>query len=198
MLSIWEIHPVLVHFPIALLLTGMILDLYAGWYRRTQMLPTATGLLIAGLLSGVVAAGFGLVAYDTIPAHTDESHRWMHWHLGAAVSTLTLFAIGIMGRKLNTPRVPTWTRVLTGLGTVALLYTGYLGGSLVYRFGTGVDPSILAQTVKGGHSHGEGAGKPQEAMSPDVPGSRQPMGAPSPSPAAPQGQSHSSGEAHAH
>jgi len=29
-MNIWELHPAFVHFPIALLLSGVVLDLY-GW-----------------------------------------------------------------------------------------------------------------------------------------------------------------------
>jgi uncharacterized membrane protein len=74
----WEIHPALVHFPIALLLCGVALDLYAWWRQRADWERIATGLLVAGVLAGVVAALSGFLAWWTIPSsHTEEAHILM-------------------------------------------------------------------------------------------------------------------------
>lgn len=156
-MAIWEIHPALVHFPIAFLLAGVVLDLYAIGCRRPDLVPVASRLLIAGLITGFLAVGSGLVAYGTVPTHTDESHRRMLWHLGAAVVTLAVFMLGILGRSVAAPRVPRWTRVVTIAGSLVLLVTAYLGGTLVFKYGTGVDPSLLSPGRPPGSGSSPGA-----------------------------------------
>ena len=88
----WELHPMLVHFPITLLLGGVALDLYARWRGRPNLLPTVRGMLVAGVVTGVFAALAGLLAFFTVPAHTEEAHRLMYWHLGVQSAALALFA----------------------------------------------------------------------------------------------------------
>lgn len=87
----WEFHPILVHFPIAFLLAGVVLDLVALRRPRETCTRSAGGLLLAGMISGRLAALDGLVAFFTVPAHTDEAHGLMYWHLGIGLACLLLF-----------------------------------------------------------------------------------------------------------
>jgi uncharacterized membrane protein len=59
----WEVHPSVVHFPIALLQGGVALALYACWRRREPLARAATGLLVAALA--------GLLAFFPVPAHAE-------------------------------------------------------------------------------------------------------------------------------
>src|SRR6266542_897509 len=74
----WELHPALVHFPLALLLSGVVLDLYAWWRGRPGQLRAVAGLLVAGVVTGLVAALAGVLAFFTVPAHTAAAHRLMY------------------------------------------------------------------------------------------------------------------------
>ncbi len=150
-MALWEFHPALVHFPIAFLLGGIVLDLAAWWRGREGWAQAATGLLIAGVASGVVAAGAGLLAFWTVPAHTEGAHKWMWWHLGLAATALVLFA-GITFARWRR-RATAVARVIGLAGALMLLVAAYLGGMIVYHGGAGIDPSLLAPEVRGGHSH---------------------------------------------
>ncbi len=44
----WELHPMLVHFPIAFLLGDVVLLLWASWRPTEVRHRTASGLLLAG------------------------------------------------------------------------------------------------------------------------------------------------------
>lgn len=88
----WEIHPAFVHFPLGLLLAGVALDFYAWWRGRQELVGIAYGLLVAGILTGVLAALSGFPAFFTLPpSHTEEAHILMYWHLGLQVAALAGF-----------------------------------------------------------------------------------------------------------
>lgn len=88
----WEIHPAVVHFPIAFLVGGVVLDLFGR--HSESAVATATYLLLAGLATGAVAAATGVVSYYTVPSnHTEQAHQRIFWHIGAMVTAVILFAV---------------------------------------------------------------------------------------------------------
>ncbi|MBY0524735.1 MAG: hypothetical protein K2R98_15125 [Gemmataceae bacterium] len=150
----WEIHPALNHFPIAFLLAGVALDLYAGWRAKAHLMPTATGLLVAGVLTGWVTALAGLLAFWTVPAHTGRAHDLMYWHLGIQAASLLLFAWAAWVRWRGWSVPPSIAIRAIGLVAAVLLSVGSaVGGYIVYHGGAGVDPELLAPAVRGSHSH---------------------------------------------
>ena len=154
-MNVWEIHPALVHFPIALLLSAIALDVFAWWRPNDLLNRVATGLLIAGVVAGWLAANFGLLAFYTVPAHTHEAHHLMFWHIGAAVSTLLLFTWLALVRWFHRMEPITRSRRIVGLvAATFLMTTGALGGHIVYHGGAGVEPELLAESVREAHSHG--------------------------------------------
>ena len=152
---VWEIHPATVHFPIALLLAGVALDLYAWWHGRQELLRVAHGILLAGVLTGVLAALSGLLAFYTLPpTHTEEAHTIMYWHLWLQVAALAVFAAVVLARWRLRQRAPAGVLRITGLVAAGLLVVAsYLGGHLVYRGATGIDPSLLSPALREGHHH---------------------------------------------
>ena len=163
LLPVWEIHPATVHFPIALLLAGVAMDLYAWWRGRQELLRVAHGILVAGVLAGLLAALSGFLAFLTLPpTHTEEAHTLMYWHLGLQVAALVAFASVVLARWRLRQRAPAGVLRTTGLVAAGLLVVGsYLGGHLVYRGAAGIDPSLLSPALREGHHHdGEAHGHP--------------------------------------
>lgn len=132
------IHPVLVHFPIALLLSATIADLawVAGLTTNTQV---AAVMMAGGLAGGLLAMGAGMVDF----ARLDEAvvpHAVRHmtvvglaW-LGYGIA-LYLRRDSLSGNNV----VETPTLVLSIVSALVLAFGGWLGGRLVYTFGAGVD-----------------------------------------------------------
>jgi uncharacterized membrane protein len=150
----WEIHPALNHFPIAFLVGGVALDLYAWWRGRPSLVQVATGLLIAGLLTGVLTALAGLLAFFTVSGHTEEAHWLMYWHMGIQAAALLLFAWSAWERWRNLAAAPTPAgRLVACLAAVLLLVGSGIGGYLVYHGGAGVKPELLAPAARD-HEHG--------------------------------------------
>lgn len=69
-----RLHPVSVHFPIALLLTAVLAEGIAWWLRRDQWMLLVRFLVVLGALSSVPAALFGWFA--DFPAAADRLYRF--------------------------------------------------------------------------------------------------------------------------
>jgi uncharacterized membrane protein len=141
-MRVWELHPAVVHFPIAFLLGGVVLDLFG---RHSEAAVTAaTYLLLAGIATATVAAATGVVAYYSVPGnHTEQAHQRIYWHIGAMVVAFVMFAVVCLVRWQHPSVVSPAIRGV-GIGAAAiLLFGGYVGGKLVYHGGLGIDPAIL-------------------------------------------------------
>jgi len=154
-MELWEIHPALVHFPIAFFFGGVLLDLYA-WWRREDLARPATGLLLAGVVTGALTALAGVLAFYTVPStHTEEAHRLVLWHIGLAVTMFVLFTLAAIVRWRRQPASPSApTRVLGLIAAVVLLAASALGGRIVYHGGMGIEPAIMASHLRE-HSRGD-------------------------------------------
>ena len=159
-MPLWEIHTSLVHFPIALLLSAVALDLYAAWRRQVGLARVATGLIVAGVLLGLLTGLAGSLAFFTAPdTHTEEAHHRVYWHLGLALGSVVLFAVAALVRWRSWAVLPSGGIVLLGVIAGGLLIAaGYLGGDVVYHGGWGITPGILSPELREGHHHGESHG----------------------------------------
>jgi uncharacterized membrane protein len=151
-IELWEIHPMLVHFPIAYLLGAVVLDVVArtrGWELDREV----TGLFVAGAAIGWLAASAGLLAFFIVPAHTAEAHRLMYWHAAIQVTSLGVFSWIAWARwrgRGDRSRLPSvWLGCLVAL---TLMIGSGIGGYMVYHGGAGIEPSLLDQRLLG-HSH---------------------------------------------
>ena len=153
MISIALIHPMLVHFPIVLLITAFAIDIIVLSIKKDltsrQCLPMiALSSLILGTLAAGLAAIFGDIAFDKavslgFPSGPIETHETL------ALITITVFGLYCLWRLLALwRRYPLrgligWVSVLPGMaGVVLLIITAYYGGELVYHFGVNVATSV--------------------------------------------------------
>lgn len=133
------LHPALVHFPIAAWSLATLGD-WAGVLVSLPWLQQTTAVLLAaGLALGLLAATAGFWELLKLPAgHPAE--RTAYLHMSLALGSWCLYAgslfLRIDHRQLVAPSsTALW---LSGLGLLALLATGGLGGHLVYHHGVGV------------------------------------------------------------
>ncbi len=141
-----NIHPVLVHFPIALLVTAAVLDL-AGWLlrRNRRLRDAATLLYIIGTVGAVAAYVSGRdasqavwlpgMAHALVKDHWDWAFRAV-WFFGI-VTVLRLFLLRSSTRHPAPAMVAAFA--LAGLVGIWLVReTGDRGGQLVYQYRVGV------------------------------------------------------------
>jgi uncharacterized membrane protein len=132
------IHQMLIVFPLGLLATSLIFDIVHLSSGGEQWGLIAYWLIAVGILSGLLAAVFGLIDWLAIPADTRAKRIGLVHGLGNVV-VVGLFALTWFLRR-DAPGTPTGLEI--GLSVVAVLLslvTGWLGGELVDRLGVGVD-----------------------------------------------------------
>jgi uncharacterized membrane protein len=138
------LHPLVVHFPIALILIATPLLLAARLLRGDAMASTAaivgTWNLCLGALAALCALATGLGAVldlDVNAAARQAISLHMKW---AMLSTLAIVLLAIWRGAGTAPGSrPSWVFIIVLLAaTAALVVTGYRGGQNVYEFGVGV------------------------------------------------------------
>lgn len=155
------IHPMVVHFPIALLYLALAVDIVSRFMRTPDHFLDRSSfwLTVLGFLAGAIAAAMGVI-----------SEQFVHWtptttvllgaHQRDAVLTgvFALLAIAVRfyshypqsqpavshsgrawsfwstGRGRSTPL----STVLLLLAVVMITLTGSLGGTMVYHYGVGI------------------------------------------------------------
>ena len=142
MLKPYLLHPAFVHFPLALLLTGLAGACVATVKKRSVGLADAVSwLLWLGTASAWVAAGLGLLAKKTAP-HVPPAWETLADHESMAYWTLGLFSALSLWRRFFKDRWPALF-VLVWLGAAAVLSaTAYYGGELVFAHNMGTAASI--------------------------------------------------------
>ncbi|RYL97972.1 hypothetical protein EWH99_13210 [Sporolactobacillus sp. THM7-7] len=130
------LHPMLVHFPIALLIMGTVLQMVAVW-KKKFFDKAALLLLSVGFISGVAAYLSGGGAVRFADAHWGNAYKSLvEIHELYAFITMVLFGVAIglrilfhyYRKKFFMPLVLTFCI----LGSITLGVTGHYGGQMVY------------------------------------------------------------------
>lgn len=136
-----NIHPVLVHFPLALLPLALVFQALAVWRRQDEWQRLALWLLWIGTLGALAAAGTGLLAEDSV---TVPQPGWevIELHEGLMLTTtgiavaLSILAL-VVRRRLNRTLQLVLLAGLVVLSGV-LVVGADRGGQLVYQYGVSV------------------------------------------------------------
>ena len=135
------IHPMAVHFPIALLSASVLFDLLSSRWCQEDMRVISLYTLILGLAGALVAVITGAVAEEAVE-HSGVPEWVLEIHETLGFGTFGIFA-GLLG--LRVAQRLGWIRerraltmVLESAAVVVLFVASYYGGSLVYEFGAGV------------------------------------------------------------
>jgi len=136
-----NVHPLIVHFPIAFLPAFFLLELAGVTLRKESLRQTASWMLYFGAAGALGAVAAGLLAEDTVP-HGEAVHEIMEWHgrLGiiVAVLSLTLAAWRFASKALFSPMAQALHLYLSAIVLICLLFGADLGGLMVYQHGVGV------------------------------------------------------------
>lgn len=132
------VHPMLVMFPVALLLTGTVFDLVRLVTDNAVFGEVGFWSITAGLIGGVLAAITGFADWTKIPAGTRAKRVGRIHGLSNAV-VMVIFLIAWIVRVDNVHHIASAaTFVLQVVGVIIAGGAAWLGGELVDRLGIGV------------------------------------------------------------
>ena len=132
------IHPILIVFPLGLLATAVIFDAIGLATVSGKWLEISFWMIAAGIIGGLVSAIFGLIDWLAIPSGTRAKAIGL-WHGLGNVVVILLFIASWFLRYQNPPNPGSFAILVSLVGILLALVTGWLGGELVERLGVGVD-----------------------------------------------------------
>ena len=153
------IHQALIAFPLGLLGGAVLFDIVAIVISSPGLLQASYYMIAAGVISGLVAAPFGLVDWLGIPSGTRAKFIGAVHGLGNVV-VLVLFAASWLLRRPDAVGPSGSALGFSGAGLLLALVTGWLGGELDDRLGVGVDEGahVNAPSSLSGRPAGVGRG----------------------------------------
>lgn len=126
-------HVVLIHFPIALFLMGVVFDLVAHWTKNRAMAAAAYYNLLAAAISTVPVLATGVLAWQwALEGEKLKGILLSHLVLACA-STVLIWIVSWVhfraNRKAGVP-LPTYRLPMELLTAALVMLTGHLGGFL--------------------------------------------------------------------
>ncbi|MBD2460908.1 DUF2231 domain-containing protein [Oscillatoria sp. FACHB-1407] len=126
------LHPVIVTFPIAFLV-GVVATDAAYWLLGDSFWARASfWLIVAGLITGVVAALTGMMDFLRIPRVRERKAGWAHMIGNVAALGFSVVNLLIRLNNVQGAVVPVGL-IISAVVAILLGVTGWYGGELVYR-----------------------------------------------------------------
>lgn len=153
-----DLHPIFVHFPIALLTAYSVVELFSFWRagRSSSVFQIKAFLVIVGTFMGIFTIVTGLMAEEKFEG--SDMERLVSTHEFFAITTIVLYLVlagaylvrflSVQGVRLpdmlrriaDTLLHPVTSKVLALVTLCTLTIVGALGGAIVY--GPESDPAV--------------------------------------------------------
>jgi len=144
-----NIHPLIVHFPIAFFVAFFFADLLGGLLANLAWRKFATTALYLGTISALLTVAAGMQAAYSVP-HDDITHAIMLRHQGFGISVTVLAVLLSLRRYFASEDFlisPTYGHFALSALLILLLTLGAdLGGFMVYQHGVAVTP-VMHQEI---------------------------------------------------
>lgn len=130
------IHPMLVPFPIGLWIFSLAADIIYRLGGNQIWTSVALYSMAGGIIGALVAALPGLLDYFSMKR--SRTKEIATWHMLLNVSALALFIINF-ALRLGMSLEATAPFILSIIGVLFIMVSGWLGGHMVYVHGAGVE-----------------------------------------------------------
>lgn len=131
------LHPMLVTFPIALLICGLASDLAYLWFLDGFWARMSLWLLGAGTLMGIIAGTTGAVELLLVGGIRRRAAAWNHFVMGTMLLAVS-FTNWFWRLPDSVAAILPLGMYLSFLGVVLVGLTGWMGGKLVFEDEVGV------------------------------------------------------------
>jgi uncharacterized membrane protein len=133
------VHPILVMFPLGLLLISVLFDALRLITGDKKWGTVAFWNIVAGCIGGWIAMIPGAIDWWFIPPNT-RAKRIATLHAIAADGAINLFFFSWLARRHNPDDPDQRALLCSALGAAVLGLVGWLGGELIERLGVAVSP----------------------------------------------------------
>lgn len=157
-------HPIFVHFTIALTSASLIFDALGFWFGKASLTAAGGWTLVGSGVITFITLSTGLTSATRAAIEEGEARSFLRAHMAIGLIFYGLL-IGVMLWRLSIwqgGRGVSWLYLIS-LALVSLVMTiqGYLGGELVYRYGVEVEQAYRELPVRDAKS-----ASPQPAATP--------------------------------
>jgi uncharacterized membrane protein len=142
------LHPMIVPLVIGSVVAAFAADIAFVATARPVFLDIGRYALLAGILTGALAALSGAVEFMSLPRARTMGIGWGHAIANAAVFLLMIVNYRVRMQDGIEPVVP-YGLILSGVAFVLTGLAGWFGGEMVYRHGIGVSGSMGAAAEDG-------------------------------------------------
>ena len=163
-----RIHAAVNDLPAALLFVTVLFDLAAWLTKRESLRAAALWTLGAGVAGGWLAVIAGLEAEDVIE-HGEAIHDLMETHETLALTTMGIFTVVLAWQLFRRAKLTVLEQaalhVLGVAGLAGIVWTGAIGGKLVFEHAAGVPTATMQAEIENreaGHAHHEHADSTHE------------------------------------
>jgi len=154
-----NIHPIVVHFPIAFLSAFFIMDLLGALFSKQSWQQLATGLLYLGTLAAGAAVAAGLMAENTVE-HGENVHLILERHELLGITVLCLSGFLSVWRLLSGGIIKGPANFIfimfAAVLNIVMIFAADLGGTMVYKHGVAVqavEVTSMDYFLEHTHSH---------------------------------------------
>ncbi len=141
-----KIHPVIIHFPVAMFSLYVLFEFINLFYEDPKYHKMVNGFLLLGVIAGVAAVLTGNQAAENVERFFNVPvvlKEMIEEHETYATITMWYFTFLLVGRfyltnkKKFTKMLKVTFVILAVIGLLLIYETGEHGGKLVYEFGVG-------------------------------------------------------------
>jgi uncharacterized membrane protein len=137
-----QVHPLIVHFPIALIISAFMFTLIGLFYRRGLFKEVVFWNLVFGLLASALAIYTGLQEEKNLAnpdgqmAEIMEAHKRNAYIICSFLLGLAVW-MGMRKKDMKLLEYIAWAAFFM-IGSVGIGYQGYSGTQMVHREGKGI------------------------------------------------------------
>lgn len=149
-MSAW-LHPALVHFAIALLLAGVVLDVVGLWRASEKLVFAGFFNTVLGTLGAVAATASGWAAtrsagpFDPLGGALLQFHEVFSY--AGTLAAVVLCGARLAMRGIVRPRFRTLYLATALVMAVLIGASGAVGGVSVYAYGVGITPDAARRVL---------------------------------------------------
>jgi uncharacterized membrane protein len=134
-----HLHPMIVHFPVALITVGFIAEVVSLFFKSEKCLSkTGFYLMVLGTLAAIAAWSTGQL-FTSEPSQGEIVQIFEKHETGALITMILMiicsaFRIWVIIQKKEDTQLKWIAFGFYLLGFAAVTFTGFMGGTMVYNF----------------------------------------------------------------